>query len=85
MLTVVYRKRDGTDKHQDFAEPKKAFNKFYSMVNIAWRIPFISSDEHIGSFCYKDLEWYMTRDQEGKDLAYIRFEKWLNDFKKVSQ
>jgi len=81
MLTVIYRTRNGTDKFLDFIDPEKAFNRFFSMVNDARKEPFISSDQHIGSFSYKNLEWYMTRDQEGKDLAYHRFNNWLSEFK----
>jgi hypothetical protein len=83
MITVIYRQRDGTDKHQDFTDPVKAFDKFYRMLKVAWRSPFIASDEHIGSFDYHNVEWYMLNDEEGKALAFKRFEVWLKDFKKV--
>ena len=82
MFTVIYNQRNGTNAYKDFADPVKAFDKFYSMVNDARRDPFISSDDHIGFFTHKNIEWYMLRDQKGKDLAMTRFNTWINDFKR---
>jgi len=82
MITVIYNLFNGTCKHQDFTNTDKAFDKFYSMVNNARRDPFISSPDHIGFFSHRDIEWYMTKDQEGKELALIRFNHWLKNFHK---
>lgn len=83
-FTVIYRQRNGADAYKDFTDQKKAFDKFYGMLKDASRSPFVSSDDIIGFFSYKNLEWYMLNDDEGKALAFSRFEKWINDFKRVS-
>lgn len=85
MITVISNQvTTGTCRHQDFKDPVKAFDKFYSMLPDARKDPFISSDEHIGFFTHKDVEWYMLNDEEGKQMAFKRFEKWLSDFRKTS-
>jgi hypothetical protein len=83
MITLIYNQiTTGTCKHQDFKDPVKAFDKFYSMLKDARRDPFISSDDHIGFFTHRDVEWFMLNDQEGKDMALIRFKKWLEHYKR---
>ena len=82
MLTLIYRQRNGSDAYKDFIDPIKAFDKFFSMVNDARKMPFITSDEHIGSFDHRNVEWYMLNDQEGKELALTRFNNWLKDFRR---
>lgn len=83
MFTVISNKvSDGTCRYQDYADPRKAFDRFFAMVNDARKDPFISSDQHIGFFTHKDLEWYMSKDDEGKALAHKRFENWLSDFRR---
>ena len=83
MITVISNQMTtGTNRHQEFKDPVKAFDKFYAMLPDARKDPFISSDEHIGFFTHKDVEWYMMRDEEGKQMAFKRFEKWLSDFKR---
>jgi hypothetical protein len=81
MFTLIYRKTDGTDKYLDFSEPMEVFNKFYPMLKDARKSPFISSSEHIGMFNYKNVEWYMLNDEEGKKLALNRFMIWCEDFR----
>lgn len=78
-LTLLYRNRSGSEQHKDFTDPVKAFCEFYRMVHYAWRSPLISSDEIIGFFSHENVEWYMLDDDDGKILAYNRFQNWIRD------
>ena len=84
MFTVIYNLTNGTNKYQDFKDPVKAFDLFYALLPDARKDPFVASDEHIGFFTHKDVDWYMMRDREGKDLAKIRFLNWIEDFKRCA-
>ena len=83
MLTVISNQvTTGTCRYQDFKDPVKAFQKFYSMLPDARKDPFISSDEHIGVFTHRDVDWYMLNDEDGKQLALKRFMRWFETYRK---